>query len=805
MKFQQFAFAAALTFAFLIPAHAALPELGEDDAAKIDAALPDKSALAAPKKPRKILVFTRTQGYVHADSIVAAKRFYKNAETKLGLWNAVISEDLSMLEHPAIDAFDAVVLAQSTRNPFGLNWENLSKLPESEQKKVLAREDAIIENLRKFVQNGKGLVALHAGIDAYNYKPILKPKFLELVGGNFIGHPYCQFDTQRKIARLDDTKSPVTRGIFKTDHWSIPNEIYMMGEYFDRSKCRVLISLDTLNSEIAREPWLSTQLPIRRDRDIPVVWIKSEGSGRVAYDGFFHSGTDFFDKNLQTLHARIVQFAAGDINADTSSIPQSTRNCQIPFYKLPSPECIAKARAADYGKKTEELNRLYFSILNHTRNAAFCKKTASFIVSELAARNGSEAYRAMLAETLWAFPLNFTQRRILDSVLADSRTESAVSSRIKTAEDCVKVLNAKPDGKFSFSVPQNMPADRRTLMRTIKYLGANPEEKIPAYLEFGKLPNYAKTAFLHMAVKRGFKSAELLNFKPFDRDSAVAYAYYASKFGNATHIPAILEASEFVSAPIDKRVIAERLDEIKDTNASEALRALKTAQGQVAEIVAIAVSQTDVEDALPSLFANFADLIDAAKIGVARTAQSVATPAAFRQLCAVLPAEKNAKVRASLEKAMLKCIQDTFTKKMFEDLKTCYNACDENGKEPLLRLMNFDGSDEAVSICFDAYKTYPDAALKALGLWKNPKAFNPLLKIAKEADSDRTRTVAVIAMLSVAKRSQFSAPALEYILKNAPRQSDKQAAVEIAKNRLTPQISEILKSAGFSDAAKKAE
>ena len=60
------------------------------------------------------------------------------------------------------------------------------------------------------------------------------------------------------------------------------DEVYMMGKSFDRSKCRVLVSLDVDQSYFLLERQRLNPPKIRGDKDIGVVWIKKEGSGRVA-------------------------------------------------------------------------------------------------------------------------------------------------------------------------------------------------------------------------------------------------------------------------------------------------------------------------------------------------------------------------------------------------------------------------------------------------------------------------------------------------------------------------------------------
>ena len=62
-----------------------------DDLKKIQAALPEKPP-ATPKKPRKLLIFTKATGFVHSSIPVGAKAFELMGD-KTGAYSTIVSDD----------------------------------------------------------------------------------------------------------------------------------------------------------------------------------------------------------------------------------------------------------------------------------------------------------------------------------------------------------------------------------------------------------------------------------------------------------------------------------------------------------------------------------------------------------------------------------------------------------------------------------------------------------------------------------------------------------------------------------------
>ena len=100
----------------LFPAAAlAQSDLAPEVVEKIRAALPDAPP-ASPKKPRKVLLFTRTLNFRH-DSISTAVRSLTMMGKKTGAYEVVHTEDEALFEPKSLRTFDAVFLINTTVGP----------------------------------------------------------------------------------------------------------------------------------------------------------------------------------------------------------------------------------------------------------------------------------------------------------------------------------------------------------------------------------------------------------------------------------------------------------------------------------------------------------------------------------------------------------------------------------------------------------------------------------------------------------------------------------------------------------------
>ena len=131
-----------------------------EDLKRMLAALPAK-APAKPAQPRKVLVLSKANGFVHTCIPLAAKTV-EALGTKTGAWSTTVSYDASVITAENLKQYDVLVLNNTTG----------AFLDEPDNPAVHeARKKALLE----FVRSGKGLVGIHAATDSYHQMAGMTP------------------------------------------------------------------------------------------------------------------------------------------------------------------------------------------------------------------------------------------------------------------------------------------------------------------------------------------------------------------------------------------------------------------------------------------------------------------------------------------------------------------------------------------------------------------------------------------------------------------------------------------------------
>ncbi len=260
-----------------------LPVLSEAELGRIDAALPEK-ATAAPKQPRRLLVFDRCEGFVHGGGIVAGNRAIESMGKKTGAFAVDISADYGVFTPDNLAKYDAVVLNNTTQ---------------------LKMSDSARQALLDFVRGGKGLVGIHAATDNfYDW-----PEGAAMLGGVFDGHPWGASGTW--AFKLDDPKHALNRA-FGGQGFKLKDEIYQFKEPYTRADRRVLLTLDLSDPATG-----GVQKGVKRaDKDFAVAWVKSEQQGRVFFCGLGHERNVFMEPAVMQFLLDGIQYAAGDLRAN---------------------------------------------------------------------------------------------------------------------------------------------------------------------------------------------------------------------------------------------------------------------------------------------------------------------------------------------------------------------------------------------------------------------------------------------------------------------------------------------------------
>lgn len=280
-----------------------------------------ENAFAKAKSPRKVALFNEAFGYRHTGALEAGPEAFTLAGRKAGFEVETVA-DLRLLGNADFLAkFDAVILNSTT---------------------TVGEKNApgVTKALTGYVGGGRGLVLLHAAVDAFYDEPEVQ----KMNGSLFWGHPWAAGGSWSMIN--EQTDNPINAPFRKLPViMKFSDEIYQFATPpFNRGNCDVLVSMDMSDTLTAaavdrwksgwygRDKW-------RADGDWVVSYTKRYGKGRVFYTSFGHDHRAFLDERLAHMVLGL-QWTMGDL--------------EIPARK-PRPEL--KDRLWMWGHEPEAWNR----------------------------------------------------------------------------------------------------------------------------------------------------------------------------------------------------------------------------------------------------------------------------------------------------------------------------------------------------------------------------------------------------------------------------------------------------------------
>lgn len=267
------------------------------------AALP---ATSRAPRPARVLVLGGTRGF-HHDSVSAAMNAVYAAGKASGLWFTEFATDFALVnprggrpmkagfQPEGLKDFDAIVVASATGD-WGLTDEQKAALL------AFVRDD------------GKGIVAIHAGIDAnHGWRD-----YVDMIGTEFASHPFNSLE--RVVAPFpivnESPDFPAVRHLPRA--FVKQDEIYVVRNWL-RSDVNVLLSLDATKLDYRATREIETQIP--PGRDFPVAWTKRYGKGRVFASSLGHAAEAFDDPEIVRMYAEAVKWALQLTEGDESPHP----------------------------------------------------------------------------------------------------------------------------------------------------------------------------------------------------------------------------------------------------------------------------------------------------------------------------------------------------------------------------------------------------------------------------------------------------------------------------------------------------
>lgn len=275
-------------------------------ATKIQESLPTKP-FATPLKSRKVLIFSKTNGFRHA-SIATGKIALAEMGKATGAFEAVISDDLENFEADRLKSFDAVCFLSTTMNVFSPRAEELKSMSDADKKSAAEREYRLQKNLMDFVKSGRGFIGIHAATDTF-YE---WADYGKMINGYFDGHPWtANVNVSVKVEPGQESHPLVA--MFEGKNVEFPEEIYQFKSPYDSKSVHMLLRLDTEKTDM-------TLKGIKRtDGDFGISWVRNWEKGRVFYCSLGHNHEIYWNSKVLSHYLAGIQWALGDYKVEVSN------------------------------------------------------------------------------------------------------------------------------------------------------------------------------------------------------------------------------------------------------------------------------------------------------------------------------------------------------------------------------------------------------------------------------------------------------------------------------------------------------
>jgi len=288
--------------------------LTEPELKKIEGLAPNK-APTVPLRPRTVLVWGHLWAYPTNCFTEATVRILGK---KTGAFQTVASDDPQSLLPERLKDFDAIVFLGSYKGKLFLPPWDIKDMPADQQTAARELDRKVKQSVLAFAaEEGKGVVGIESSLNAFqDWKD-----YGELMGATRGGEYAGNF-----VIKVEDPSHPLTAP-FAGQTFRVFDQSYPPGPPYSRKKVRVLLSLDMAQTpDPAAGPkmaWLKKAMEWQskhtgREADYALSWIKSFGKGRtICISLGVHKPPYFHPLFLRYLLGGI-QFATGDLAADTT-------------------------------------------------------------------------------------------------------------------------------------------------------------------------------------------------------------------------------------------------------------------------------------------------------------------------------------------------------------------------------------------------------------------------------------------------------------------------------------------------------
>lgn len=223
----------------------------------------EKPAIEIPKDQKTVLLFSKSTGFRHGESIEAGKKAFTEMAS-LHHWFLYNTEDGGVFNPEQLAQFDVVIFNNSTGRV----------LNEDQQAAV-----------QSYVENGGTLLGIHGSGDNSHH--------WEWYEQNFIGAEFSHHPLNPQLQAAEIMLNPVPDSLLMVglpQSWTHTDEWYIFFENPRDRGFNVLYNID--GDKIIPDGnilWTKDK-NFGMGKDHPVAWYKSIGSGRTFYTSIGHNG-----------------------------------------------------------------------------------------------------------------------------------------------------------------------------------------------------------------------------------------------------------------------------------------------------------------------------------------------------------------------------------------------------------------------------------------------------------------------------------------------------------------------------------
>lgn len=248
-------------------------------------------------KMKKILFFTRSQGFEHSvvkrpkpDELSFAEKHLVELGKKHG-FEVTASKDGTLFNEKGLEPFDAIVFYTTgdLEGPKGkMEAEGMSKPMPPDGK------DALL----KYVAGGKGFLGMHCASDTWDHHGDGEKTdpYIRMLGGEFVIHGKQQ---NAKIKAIDPSFIKGLADFERTEEW------YRLKNFAPDMHVILLQETDSMEEE-----------QYKKDKPYPETWARMHEKGRVFFTSMGHREDMWNSDTFQNVVLGGLAWVVGNVDAD---------------------------------------------------------------------------------------------------------------------------------------------------------------------------------------------------------------------------------------------------------------------------------------------------------------------------------------------------------------------------------------------------------------------------------------------------------------------------------------------------------